>query len=108
MAETITSPGTRIIEETDEKLDPPFHLILLDDDHHTYHYVILMLGALFGYSREKAFGIASMVDQFGQAILMTGGRDAVERKQHEVHSFGADPFMPESMGSMSAIIEPAA
>jgi ATP-dependent Clp protease adaptor protein ClpS len=108
MAETITSPGTRIIEETGEKLDPPFHLILLDDDHHTYQYVILMLGMLFGYARDKAFAIACIVDKHGQAILMTGGREAVERKQNEIHSFGADPFMPSSKGSMSAIIEPAA
>jgi hypothetical protein len=31
----------------------------------------------------------------------------VERKQHLVHSFGADPRMDESKGAMSAIIEEA-
>ena len=107
MAETITSPGTRIIEETDERIEPPFHLILLDDDHHTYQYVIFMLGKLFGYGPEKAFAMACAVDSQGQAILMTGSHDAVERKQNEVHSFGADPLMPQSKGSMSAVIEPA-
>jgi hypothetical protein len=39
---------------------------------------------------------------------MTGSKDEVERKQHLVHSFGADPAMPSSKGSMSAIIEPVA
>ncbi|MFN0148278.1 MAG: ATP-dependent Clp protease adaptor ClpS [Dehalococcoidia bacterium] len=107
MATTITSPGTRIIEETDERLEPPFHLILLDDDHHTYQYVILMLGKVFGYGPEKAFAMACAVDSQGQAILMTGSHDEAERKQNQVHSFGADPLMPQSMGSMSAVIEPA-
>jgi ATP-dependent Clp protease adaptor protein ClpS len=107
MAETITSPGTRIIEKTDEQIEPPYHLILLDDDYHTYQYVILMLGKIFGYGPEKAFAMACAVDAQGQAILMTASHAEAERKQEQVHSFGADPLMPESKGSMSAVIEPA-
>lgn len=38
---------------------------------------------------------------------MTGGLDRVKLKQDQVHGYGADPAMPESKGSMSAIIEPA-
>jgi hypothetical protein len=48
-----------------------------------------------------------MVDSQGQCILLTGSHDEVERKQHLVHSFGADPRMDESKGAMSAIIEEA-
>jgi ATP-dependent Clp protease adaptor protein ClpS len=107
MPETITSPGTRVLEDTDSELDKPYHLILLDDQEHTYNYVIRMLGAIFGYSKEKAFAMACVVDSEGQCILLTGSHDEVERKQNQVHSFGADPLMPESKGSMSAIIEEA-
>ena len=66
-----TRPGIEITGDTDEQLDPPFHLILLDDDEHTYQYVIHMLGEVFGYSKEKGFAIACMVDANGQAILLT-------------------------------------
>ncbi|MBI2767462.1 MAG: ATP-dependent Clp protease adaptor ClpS [Chloroflexi bacterium] len=104
---TTTKPGIEIHEDTDTNLEPPFHLILLDDDEHSYGYVIHMLGVIFGYSKEKGFAIACMVDAQGQAILMTGSHDEVERKQHQVHSFGADPAMPICKGSMSAVIEPA-
>jgi ATP-dependent Clp protease adaptor protein ClpS len=107
MPETVTKPGIEIFEETDSALDKRYHLILLDDDEHTYAYVIHMLGAVFGYSREKAFAMACVVDSQGQCILMTDGRDAVERKQNQVHSFGADPLMEISKGPMSAIIEEA-
>jgi ATP-dependent Clp protease adaptor protein ClpS len=100
-------PGTRVLEEVDEALEPLYHLILLDDNEHTYDYVIVMLGKIFGYSREKAFAIACMVDNHGQAILMTAGHDAVTTKQNAIHSFGPDPKMAISKGSMSAIIEPA-
>ena len=73
----VTTPSLpEIVEqpEVHEELEKPCHLILLDDDSHTYQYVIRMLGDIFGYSREKAFGIASVVDSQGQAILMTGRR----------------------------------
>ncbi|HEX6032224.1 MAG TPA: ATP-dependent Clp protease adaptor ClpS [Tepidiformaceae bacterium] len=103
----VTSPGTRVLEDTESSLEPPYHLILLDDQHHTYQYVILMLGDLFGYSVEKAFAIACVVDSQGQAILMTGSKDEVSRKQEQVHAYGADPWMEQSAGSMSAVIEPA-
>jgi len=108
MAETVTKPGIEIFEDTDEQLEPPFHLILLDDQYHTYQYVVHMLGAIFGYEVEKAFAIACVVESQGQAVLMTGSKDEADRKQHEVHSFGADPLMPECKGSMSAVVEPAA
>ena len=105
---TQTRPGIEIFEDTDEAIEPPFHLILLDDQYHTYNYVIRMLARVFGYEVEKAFAIACVVDSQGQAVLMTGARDEVERKQEEIHGFGADPLMPESVGSMSAVIEPVA
>ncbi|MCC6385884.1 MAG: ATP-dependent Clp protease adaptor ClpS [Dehalococcoidia bacterium] len=104
---TTTRPRIEILEDTSTNLDPPFHLVLLDDDDHTYNYVIRMLGAVFGYSKDKSFAIACMVDSEGRAIVMTGSKDEVERKQNQIHSFGADPQMAQSKGSMSAIIEPA-
>lgn len=104
---TLPTPTTRVIEETDSQVQPPYHLILLDDDDHTYQYVIAMLGSVFGYAPEKGFAIACVVDSEGQAILMTGALDDVKLKQDQVHGYGADPRMPNSKGSMSAVIEPA-
>ena len=103
---TTTRPDVHVEPETDEALEPPQHLILLDDDSHTYQYVIRMLGQLFGYSFEKGFGIACMVDSQGQAIVMTGAKDECLLKQEQIHAFGPDPLMEVSAGSMSAVIEP--
>ena len=101
-----TRPQTHVEDYTDEQLAPLYHLVLLDDDHHTYQYVIVMLGAIFGYEVEKAYAIACVVDSEGRAVLMTGSRDEVAAKQERIHAFGADPMMAESKGSMSAVIEP--
>lgn len=104
---TLPSPGTRVFEDSRPDESPLYHLILLDDDDHTYEYVIVLLGRVFGYSREKAFAIACVVDSEGQATVLTGPREEAERKQDEIHAFGADVLLPRCKGSMSAVIEPA-
>lgn len=103
----LPTPRTHVHETTDAQKEPPYHLILLDDNEHTYQYVIAMLGSVFGYAPEKGFAIACVVDSQGQAILMTGGLEAVRLKQDQVHAYGADSLMPECKGSMTAVIEPA-
>ncbi len=105
---TLPTPTTRVEDATDALHEPPYHLILLDDNEHTYQYVVAMLASVFGYAPEKGFAIACVVDSQGQAILMTGPLDEVRLKQDQVHAFGADPLMPQCKGSMTAVIEPAA
>jgi len=87
---------------------PLYHLILLDDDDHTYTYVIHMLQTLFGYPREKGFQMAKEVDSTGRVIVLTTSKEYAELKQDQIHAFGADPWSSrECQGSMTAVIEPA-
>jgi ATP-dependent Clp protease adaptor protein ClpS len=98
-------PETR--ESADTSLAPLYHLILLDDNEHTYDYVIEMLGAIFGYGPEKAFALARLVDTTGRVIVETAPHERVVEHQRRIHNYGADPRLPHSQGSMSAVIEPA-
>ena len=100
-------PQTTPTGDTSTDLAARYHLVLLDDDQHTYAYVIEMLGAVFGSGREQAYALASIVDTEGRVILETAGLEQVTRHQERVHGFGADPRIPTSKGSMSAIIEEA-
>ncbi|MFN8557801.1 MAG: ATP-dependent Clp protease adaptor ClpS [Dehalococcoidia bacterium] len=101
-------PGpTRRLDEAPTRA-PRFHLVLLDDDDHTYQYVIDLLGHVFGYGREKGFAIACVVDSQGRAIVETADEDTVSRHQAQIHAYGADPRIERCAGSMSAVIEPAA
>jgi ATP-dependent Clp protease adaptor protein ClpS len=84
-----------------------WHVVLLDDDSHTYDYVVRMLQELFGKNREAAYGIAVQVDKQGRAILMTTHREHAELKREQINSFGRDPLMEASRGPMSAVLEPA-
>ena len=85
----------------------PYNVVLLDDDHHTYAYVIEMLGKLFGYDAEKAFKMAEEVDAKGRVIVMTTHKEKAELKRDQITAYGADFRMESSKGSMTAIVEPA-
>ena len=86
---------------------PQYHVVLLDDDYHSYEYVIEMLVKLFGHSRAKAFEMAVRVDLGGRVIVYTTAKERAELKRDQIHAFGPDPLIPYSQGSMSALIEPA-
>jgi len=86
-------------------LESLFHLILLDDNEHSYHYVIEMLGFIFGYSEEKSWTLARIVDTQGQVIIETASRSICEEHQLRVHNHGSDHRITSSKGPMSAIIE---
>ena len=87
---------------------PPYHVVLLDDDHHTYDYVIEMLGALFAHGREAAYKLAKAVDTDGRVVVCTTHKERAELKRDQIHAYGKDVRMESSAGSMSARIEPAA
>lgn len=100
---TQTKPETR----TDTDQPVPWNVVLLDDDHHTYDYVIRMMQELFGHPLEKAFKLAKTVDDDGRVICLTTHKEHAELKRDQILAFGPDKYIAESRGSMSAIIEPA-
>ena len=91
-----------------QKFTPLYNVVLLNDDDHSYEYVIEMLGAIFLLPTEVAFKHAVEVDSTGRTIVMTCEREQAEFGRDQIHGYGADPRMPRSKGSMSAIVEPAA
>jgi ATP-dependent Clp protease adaptor protein ClpS len=99
------APQTR--PETDTEQPVPWNVVLIDDDHHTYEYVIRMMQELFAHPLEKAFQIAKTVDGDGRAVCLTTHKEHAELKRDQILAFGKDPLMAESKGSMTAVIEPA-
>jgi ATP-dependent Clp protease adaptor protein ClpS len=107
MSGTTALPDTDVEQEQMTKRQPPYNVILLNDDDHTYEYVIEMLKALFGHPVEKGFQLARVVDTQGKAIVCTTSLERAELKRDQIHAYGPDPRIPRCEGSMSAVIEPA-
>ena len=111
MSESITLPET-IVRTKEKRQDktkrqPPYNVILLNDDDHSFEYVIGMLQRLFGHPPEKGYQMAWEVHSNGRVIVDTTTKERAELKRDQIHAFGADPWIPRCQGSMSATIEPA-
>ena len=105
MPEILTQKETT--EEEIVKLIPRYHVILLDDNEHTYDYVIEMLMDLFKHSSETAFQMAYEVDTRKRVIVDTTHKERAELKKQQIESYGIDWRMPACKCSMSAAIEKA-
>jgi ATP-dependent Clp protease adaptor protein ClpS len=88
--------------------EPNYHVIIWNDEEHSYEYVTRMLMTLFGYSEAKAYNITWEVDHAGKGIAFTSHQELAELKRDQILAYGADPAMPSvSKGSIRATIEPA-
>lgn len=106
-------PETQIITKPREETKtqprrlPPFHVVLLDDNDHTYDYVIHMMQTVFGYPIERGFQLAREVDTRGRVICLTTTFEHAELKREQMRAFGADPLLKRSSRAMRVILEPA-
>src|ERR1039458_7265718 len=105
MPKTTVAPETRIAER--EALLPLYNVVLLDDNDHSYDYVVEMLQMLFIFTLEEAFRHAEEVDRCGRTVIITCERPQAEFARDQIHAYGPDPRLPRCAASMSAIIEPA-
>jgi ATP-dependent Clp protease adaptor protein ClpS len=105
-AATGTETGTGTETVSRPRRQPRYNVVLLDDDDHSYEYVIEMLGKLFGHPQERALQLAKEVDTQKRAILLTTTLEHAEFKQEQVHSYGPDKRIMSSKGAMSCVLEP--
>ena len=105
MGQTLSEAGAEV--EILEGKAPLYNVVLLNDDDHSYDYVIEMLQRIFCFSKEEALKHAVEVDLTGRTILITCGLAEAEYSRDQVHAYGPDPRISYCHGSMSAVIEPA-
>jgi len=85
---------------------PRYHVILWNDDDHSFDFVIQMMRELFGHPAEAGHQIARSVDKEGRAICLTTTLEHAELKRDQIHAFGGDKSIDRCKGSMKASIEP--
>lgn len=101
----VAEPGEKT--ETAEQRAPRYHVILFDDDTHTYAYVIEMMVVLFAMTIDEGWRVAYEVDHVGQAIVKTAPYDEAAEAREKIVTYGPDFRMVNSTGSMACIIERA-
>jgi ATP-dependent Clp protease adaptor protein ClpS len=95
-------------EEVETRQLPPYHVILENDDHHSFEFVVEVLRKALGYTEEQAFVLTHEAHTKGRAIVWTGGLEVAELKAEQIQSFHEIGAKGQKFGPLGVTIEPAA
>lgn len=85
--------------------DRPCFVVLLNDEEHTYQYVVEVLTNVCKLSKEQAFRCAVEVDLSGRTIVYRGSKEKCNQICEQIKNYGPDHRLLHSMGSMNAEVE---
>ena len=95
--------------EPKRKRQPKYTVIVLDDDVHTYAYVIDALSQIWGHSLEQAYHLAHQIDTTGRAAVWVGAMEVAELKRDQIISYGPDVYASNpDVFPLGCYIEPVA
>ena len=100
-------PGARPTRRPGPRRQPPYNVIILNDEEHTFDYVIELLVKLFGHSLTIAEKLTWRIHITGRAVVFTTHKEMAELKCEQVLAYGPDPRMSISKGPLGCYIEPA-
>lgn len=72
------------------KLAPNFHVVIWNDEEHSFEYVIEMLMRLFNHDAAKAYDLTWQVHNVGKAVAFTCHRELAELRREQIASYGPD------------------
>ncbi|HWE35148.1 MAG TPA: ATP-dependent Clp protease adaptor ClpS [Isosphaeraceae bacterium] len=104
---TQTAPRSKAEVSTETRKLPPYNVIILNDEEHTFEYVIELLTKLFAHSLTVAETLTWRIHNTGRAVVYTTHKEKAELKREQVLAYGPDPRMPVSKGPLACYIEPA-
>jgi ATP-dependent Clp protease adaptor protein ClpS len=91
--ETIVRPTTRRRRRSKAKRQPPYAVVLHNDDVNGMEHVVGALRKVFNYDLMKAVGLMLQAHQTGRSIVWTGTLELAELKADQLRSCGPDPNM---------------
>jgi ATP-dependent Clp protease adaptor protein ClpS len=72
------------------KKQPPYAVVVLNDELHTFNYVIETFKKVFGYPTVKCVMLATAIHFRGRAIVWSGSKEVAELKRDQIRSAGPD------------------
>jgi ATP-dependent Clp protease adaptor protein ClpS len=97
---------TKPREKTKTRRVPPYHVILENDDFHSFEFVVETLNKALGYQLERCFQLTMQAHETGRAIVYTGPKEVAELKAEQIETF--HEIRPDmDLGPLGCSIEPA-
>lgn len=75
------------------KREPPYAVVLHNDDFNTVEFVVETLQKVFGYDLTKAMELTLEAHKTGRSCVWSGHRELAELKAEQIVSRGPDPVM---------------
>jgi ATP-dependent Clp protease adaptor protein ClpS len=72
------------------KQQPPYAVVLFNDEEHSFQYVIETLMKVFGYAAEKSYALTLQIHNVGKGIVWSGTLELAELKRDQIRSAGPD------------------
>ncbi|MBW3539666.1 MAG: ATP-dependent Clp protease adaptor ClpS [Planctomycetes bacterium] len=100
LAEPVVDDSVETLPRKREKSDsrkkpkrqPPYAVIVYNDEEHTFDYVIEVLQRVCGHPLQKAVELTFRVHNTGRAAVWTGAREVAELKRDQIRGYGPDFF----------------
>ena len=101
-----TLPTTE--EVTHTRRVPPYHVILLNDDHHSMEFVVEVLSKALGYNAARSLELMMKAHTDGRAVVYTGSREVAELKADQISTFHEVRERDgKDLGPLGCEVEPA-
>jgi ATP-dependent Clp protease adaptor protein ClpS len=86
---------------------PHYHLVLLNDETHSFNFVVRMFQDVFSMPLERSVALTLEIHSRGRGVAFRGSLDAVNHKRTQVLEYGPDPSLPYSEEPLGVAIEKA-
>ncbi|MFM8271360.1 MAG: ATP-dependent Clp protease adaptor ClpS [Gemmata sp.] len=95
-------------QDTKTRRQPPYAVILHNDDKNTMEFVVGVLRRVFGYTLEKCVRLMLEAHKKGKSAVWIGALEVAELKADQIRSCGADPVVENGGHPLGVSVEPAA
>lgn len=100
-----------VLPETDTapvvRHQPPYAVVLHNDDINTMEFVVGVLRKVFGYTAERCVELMMEAHQKGRSVVWVGPLEVAELKADQIKSCGPDPVRKDAgAGPLRVSVEP--
>lgn len=95
------------LDEPKFKPLPPHAVILLNDDEHSFEYVVETLSKVFKYKAEKCFHLTKKAHEHGRWPVFSGSKELCELKAEQIKGAGPDFYASKKVDwPLGVLVEP--
>jgi ATP-dependent Clp protease adaptor protein ClpS len=105
---TVTTTRPKPRQKSKANQLPPYHVIILNDEDHSFEFVVHVLCEVFKVTIQQSFQLTLEAHEKGRAVVWTGPKEVAELKAEQVATFHEIRQRDGAkLGPVGCVIEPA-